>query len=916
MESPMHIYHREALAAPAARSEMVLQSIVILVVSILSILGAGWIIVFKSLRSFRHQLILGLAVSDFLMALNFLSSTAMNINGNEIGAPEQERFCSFNGFMTQVFVIQTDYWVLTIAMCTYVILAGYKSLSSWVQDQRIFLSCLPWALSLLWAGLGLKLAGYGDIGAWCWFTSDEVRLLANFVPRWVIIITILSMYARLYFILRKSHRSFISLGNSNSASEPSRERTITRSNHDVWRYHESDAAGRRRLQRIARLMIMYPVVYMLVWTLPTAIRIYQTIKHTPAPFALQTIDKACIVSQGFVDAIIYGVNESSLSRWRELIFPSSDKDVTETVTSRNIDTRVSTRVHSNAAVMSSASSSKVIITTSIEQETSIYVVINLPPAGIYGQISAFKTVSGMKSTFPHMRFWLLVGIGGGVPSRKADIRLGDVVLVTAVLPYKTGKQLEKSFEITGKAMEPPVELLSVVTQLRHKLGDGLSLEQSMEDVFRRRLVSQHDPRRKYRRPSNHHLWRSDYIHQDDECACLHKPPNDTSRSIQRKQPSTEQLIQTHCGIIGSAEQVMKNAKKRDELGRKEDVICFEMEATAVMEAAAGNQALNRCISIRGISDYADGHKNDSWHDYAALSAAVCAAELLKCLALSSVRRMTIELAPDEIADLIQGAVNAAEERINLSLNSLGGDLADLKAAHDNIKERIELLNNFTDQQKQFAEDEMKVMRVTCQKLLDETIHDLKKQAKIEADKADYVTRLEWEEFTKQIETTAEKSSKLATAEEILDTAGELTDNIIQDAKGKGDGSYAKYFKFGSRFTKLATNFRGAGNKTNNISTNSVTISPSYIPPTPSPSSQSGHKESTSSSGGWPSQRLPSDTTGTSQSSSDRSGLAIPTRPAPTMPRIGYEQPSIPSPPQRTSLSRDRPPNGPSPGPSN
>ncbi|VTT59104.1 unnamed protein product [Fusarium fujikuroi] len=62
MESPMHIYRREALAAPADRSEMVLQSIVILVVSILSILGAGWIIisfcVFKSLRSFRHQLIL------------------------------------------------------------------------------------------------------------------------------------------------------------------------------------------------------------------------------------------------------------------------------------------------------------------------------------------------------------------------------------------------------------------------------------------------------------------------------------------------------------------------------------------------------------------------------------------------------------------------------------------------------------------------------------------------------------------------------------------------------------------------------------------------------------------------------------------------------------------------------------------
>ncbi|KAF4447667.1 G-protein coupled receptor 1 [Fusarium austroafricanum] len=381
-----HIYHREALAAPSDESEMRLQSIVILIVSILSLLGAGWIILsficFKSLRSFRHQLILGLASSDFLMALNFLSSTAMNISGKLIGDHEQQGFCSFNGFMTQVFVIQTDYWVLTIAICTYVILAGHSSLSSWVQDHQIFLSCLPWVLSVLWAGLGLKLAGYGDIGAWCWFTSDEVRLLVNFVPRWIIIIIILTMYARLYFILRKSHKSFISLGNSTSEAT-SRERSTagaSRSNHDMWRFHESDIASHRRLQRIARLMLMYPVVYMIVWTLPTAIRIYQTIKHDPAPFALQTIDKACIVSQGLVDAIIYGINEASLSRWRELIFPTVNNSVEDTGASSlpadgtiRGDTRKSGQKVSIANVTSSASTSKITITrksTSQEERSS------------------------------------------------------------------------------------------------------------------------------------------------------------------------------------------------------------------------------------------------------------------------------------------------------------------------------------------------------------------------------------------------------------------------------------------------------------------------------------------------------------------------------------------------------------------
>ena len=36
-----------------------------------------------------------------------------------------------------------------------------------------------------------------------------------------------------------------------------------------------------------------------------------------------------------------------------------------------------------------------------------------------------------------------------------------------------------------------------------------------------------------------------------------------------------------------------------------------------------------CVVIRGISDYADSHKNDQWQLYAAASAAACAKELLE-----------------------------------------------------------------------------------------------------------------------------------------------------------------------------------------------------------------------------------------------------------------------------------------------
>ena len=53
-------------------------------------------------------------------------------------------------------------------------------------------------------------------------------------------------------------------------------------------------------------MMLYPLVYMLIWALPTSIRIYQAVTGKPAGFSVATADKACIVIQGLMDAIVYG----------------------------------------------------------------------------------------------------------------------------------------------------------------------------------------------------------------------------------------------------------------------------------------------------------------------------------------------------------------------------------------------------------------------------------------------------------------------------------------------------------------------------------------------------------------------------------------------------------------------------------
>ncbi|KAF6814531.1 kinesin light chain protein, partial [Colletotrichum musicola] len=56
------------------------------------------------------------------------------------------------------------------------------------------------------------------------------------------------------------------------------------------------------------------------------------------------------------------------------------------------------------------------------------VVIAALPEGEYGTTSAATVARDMLHSFPNVRIGLMVGIGGGAPSQKHDIRLGDIVV--------------------------------------------------------------------------------------------------------------------------------------------------------------------------------------------------------------------------------------------------------------------------------------------------------------------------------------------------------------------------------------------------------------------------------------------------------------------------------------------------------
>ena len=83
------------------------------------------------------------------------------------------------------------------------------------------------------------------------------------------------------------------------------------------------------------------------------------------------------------------------------------------------------------------------------------------------------------------------------------------------------------------------------------------------------------------------------------------------------------------GRIASANKLLKNPLKRDELRRKFGVKAIEMEGSGIADAT-WNHSVGYLV-VRGICDYCDSNKNDLWQGYAAVVAAAYTRALLESM---------------------------------------------------------------------------------------------------------------------------------------------------------------------------------------------------------------------------------------------------------------------------------------------
>ncbi|KAK5045892.1 hypothetical protein LTR84_008678 [Exophiala bonariae] len=292
------------------------------------------------------------------------------------------------------------------------------------------------------------------------------------------------------------------------------------------------------------------------------------------------------------------------------------------------------------------------LTLGLEDENSyIYgkigdhnVVIGCLPAGRIGLVSAATVAMRMKASFKSIRLGLMVGVGGGVPSDDADIRLGDVVVSKpygqhgGVVQYDMGKRgLEDHFLRTGALNAPPQALLTATTHLEAAgLRDKLKVQQHLAKIAR-------NARFVYPQKLEDKLYEPQSKHVDGKKTC--KDCN-ADELVERDERDSNHVV-IHYGTIASGNAVLKDGLTRDRLHQElGGVLCFEMEAAGLINSFP-------CSIIRGICDYSDSHKNKGWQPYAAATAAAVAKELLTYIPAATVATSpTVDEVMVDMKDLV------------------------------------------------------------------------------------------------------------------------------------------------------------------------------------------------------------------------------------------------------------------------
>jgi nucleoside phosphorylase len=247
------------------------------------------------------------------------------------------------------------------------------------------------------------------------------------------------------------------------------------------------------------------------------------------------------------------------------------------------------------------------------------IIATLPAGQEYGTGSAAALASQVKKFFPNLWFGLLVGVAAGLPNLSQcpplDIRLGDVLVglptgdSAGLIAYDLGKETgNDGFQL----LRFGDVLASTETVVRSAIGSIKLQAPNDTDAFLRYYESM---------KHKHHINSTFHDPGQDQDKLYQVDDDGVERLVERETRPDSRRTRVWYGPIGSGDKLMKNARKRNELRDRHNVIGLEMEAAGTMNRIPVGV-------IRGVCDYGDEHKDKKWQPYAAAMAAAYAKAVL------------------------------------------------------------------------------------------------------------------------------------------------------------------------------------------------------------------------------------------------------------------------------------------------
>ncbi|KAM0445196.1 hypothetical protein ACHAO4_009901 [Trichoderma viride] len=261
-----------------------------------------------------------------------------------------------------------------------------------------------------------------------------------------------------------------------------------------------------------------------------------------------------------------------------------------------------------------------------------------------GTVAAAGAAASFRSSYPNLELAFLVGICSGVPTiSKNEIHLGDVVISNSAVQYDLGKQYHQQFVVKDTVNDslgrPNKNIRSLVAsfttdyvreQLQKKacfylqhLENAAAKGRQQENyqypgIEQDKLfIAAYQHKHRNEQPCNFcNNQTNGFCEQAAKASCAELCCDETNlvkrTDLELRGSGGDPEI--FVGRIASGNSVIKSGEHRDKIAQEQGVIALEMEGAGLWDEIP-------CIIVKGVSDYADSHKNDLWQRYAAATAA-------------------------------------------------------------------------------------------------------------------------------------------------------------------------------------------------------------------------------------------------------------------------------------------------------